>query len=399
MKLKIAIVVHGRFHAFDLARALVQRGHDVTLLTNYPKWAVKRFDFPAERICSFWQHGVLTRVLTKICEWGSLRYPEAWLHIMFGRWAATELLKGQWDVVYSWSGVTEEILGALEGKSVLRMMARGSSHINVQAKLLQEEEIRTGCRLDKPSAWRIGREKREYVKADCIVVLSSFCHSSFIEEGIAPQKLALMPTTARLSSFRPCQKTIEARKSRILSGQPLQVLFVGTVCYRKGLSDLITILKALNDGTKREKFQFRFIGSIAPEAKKIVGELKNATEFVSRRPQQELPEWYAQADLFIFPSIEEGLAGVIAQAAMSGLPILTTTNSGGAELIKDGETGWVLPIRNPEAFIERLRWCDEHREELAKMVCYSYETYRTRDWDDVAADFEAICLAHLAQLC
>lgn len=41
--MKIAIVVHGRFDAFDLARALIARGHDVTLFTNYPGWAVEPF--------------------------------------------------------------------------------------------------------------------------------------------------------------------------------------------------------------------------------------------------------------------------------------------------------------------------------------------------------------------
>lgn len=42
--MKIALVVHGRFHAFDFAREL-SRNHDVTIFTNYPKWAIllKRF--------------------------------------------------------------------------------------------------------------------------------------------------------------------------------------------------------------------------------------------------------------------------------------------------------------------------------------------------------------------
>ena len=42
MALKIAMVVHGRFHAFDLGTSLLRRGHDVRLFTDYPGWAVAR---------------------------------------------------------------------------------------------------------------------------------------------------------------------------------------------------------------------------------------------------------------------------------------------------------------------------------------------------------------------
>jgi hypothetical protein len=104
MKLRIAIVVHGRFHAFDLARALLRRGHDVTLFTNYPRWAVKRFDFPESRVRSFWLHGVISRVASKLHR-GDVSRHEEWFHKLFGRWAATELAKEHWDIVHSWSGV------------------------------------------------------------------------------------------------------------------------------------------------------------------------------------------------------------------------------------------------------------------------------------------------------
>jgi hypothetical protein len=60
-------------------------------------------------------------------------------------------------------------------------------------------------------------------------------------------------------------------------------------------------------------------------------------------------------------------------------------------LVREGQTGWVLPIRSPQAFIERLRWCDGHREELAAMVEYLYTSYKPRDWSDVASDFERMC--------
>ena len=52
---------------------------------------------------------------------------------------------------------------------------------------------------------------------------------------------------------------------------------------------------------------------------------------------------------------------------------------------------WVVPIRDPGAFVERLRWCAAHRSELAEMASRVYAAFKPRDWDQVAADFEALC--------
>lgn len=398
MKLKIAIVVHGRFHAFDLGRALLKRGHEVTLLTNYPKWTVKRFNFPAERVRSFWPHGVMTRVAHKIDRNKRLINRESWLHPLFGRWVARELAKETWDVVHTWSGVSEELLGTLNIKAALKIVMRGSAHILTQARLLAEEETRTGISQDHPSEWMIAREQREYELADTIVTLSSFARQSFVAEGIDAARVLLLPLGSSLKSFRPSPEVIEERCQRILSGQPLRVLYVGAVSFQKGFADYATIVGTLTERLAQTgNFQFRAVGKVTPEVKNLLSKLKGLVEFVSKRPQQELPKWYSWGDIFIFPTIQDGYAVVLAQANASGLPVLTTTNSGGPDLIRGNETGWILPIRAPQAFIERLLWCDAHREELAEMVRHIYHDYQPRDWDDVAADFETICFGKLAQ--
>ncbi len=61
--MKIAVVVPGRFHAFDLVRALRSRGHEAVLFTNYPKGAVRRFGISTSWVRSFWIHGVVSRLL------------------------------------------------------------------------------------------------------------------------------------------------------------------------------------------------------------------------------------------------------------------------------------------------------------------------------------------------
>ena len=103
--MKIAIIVQGRLYGFDLARALVDRGHTVRVFTNYPKWATRRFGLSDDTVRGFWIHGILTRMADKA---GVDFTP--FLHRLFGRWAASQVAKERWDVIHAFSGVAEEAL-------------------------------------------------------------------------------------------------------------------------------------------------------------------------------------------------------------------------------------------------------------------------------------------------
>jgi glycosyltransferase involved in cell wall biosynthesis len=391
--MKIAMVVPGRFHAFDFARALSLH-HEVVVFTNYPKWAARRFGLAKHQARSFWIHGIVSRLVERITEMLGLRYPEAALHKMFGRWAATELLREDWDVVYSFSGVSQELISALAGRPTLKLVVRGSSHIRTQARILEEEERRTGRRLDRPSRWIIAREEAEYAMTDRIVVLSSFARESFLSEGESPERMCLLPLAASVDGFRPQAGVVEERCQRILSGEPLHILQVGTLSFQKGFWDISQIINALEPG----KFRFRFVGSVRPEVKPLVAGLQHKAAFVPKQPQNALPNQYRWGDLFVLPTLQDGFAVVLAQAVTAVLPILTTSNSAGTDLVRHGETGFVLPIRSPASFVDTLKWCDTHREELAAIVRRIDKEFCPRDWSQVAADFERIVCPVLEQV-
>ena len=388
MKLKIGIVVHGRFHAFDVARELLRRGHDVTLLTNHPPWSAERFGIPRQCVLSAWPQGVADRLTQKLSSEKLCIWPEAWLHRWFGRWAASRIVKECWDAVVCWSGVGEETFLTLSGKGVLRICNRGSSHIRTQARLLQEESLRVGVSCECPSPWMIAREEREYALADVLCVPSTFAKQTCIQEGVVPDKVALVLLGVDTRAFRPSLDVIESRCARIISGEPLRVLGVGTISFRKGVWDLAEILKVL----RSEPFSFRFVGPIESQAAPVVSRLRDYATFLPAQPQKDLPSHYAWGDVFLLPTIEDGFQLVLGQAAAAGLPILTTSHGAGLDLVHEGMTGWVLPVRNPGDFVQRLRWCHEHRRELAEVVRNTYEAYRPRDWADVAKDFEALVL-------
>lgn len=383
--MKIAIVVQGRFHAFQLTRALVARGHDVTLMTNYPTRAVDRWGVPRSCVRSFWVHGVLQRAVEKM----RLPVGDARIHRLFGRWAARRLRGGSWDAVHIWSGIAEEALNELKTTSTRTLLMRGSAHIRTQSRLLEEEEERAGVRLDRPrqGSWITAREEREYELADDVVVLSSFALDSFLEEGVPADKVRLLLLGSDLDAFRPPPEVVEARCDRILSGAPLRVLYVGALSFRKGMLDITAMLRSPGGG----RFRFRLVGAVTPEVATLVKDLGSQAEVVSRQPESRLPDSYAWGDVFVFPTIEDGFPVVLAQAQAAGLPIIATENCSAPDLVSDGASGWVLPIRNPDAFIDRLVWCDENRADLAAMVRSIYDRFVPRSWDDVAEDFDRLC--------
>lgn len=387
--MRIAIGVHGRFHAFDLARALLERGHEVTVFTNYPRWAATRFGLPPASVRSFWLHGIAARACLRFRARSRALYPEGPLHRTFGRWLAKRLARERWDVAHLFSGVAEEALLALSSAANERLLLRGSAHIRVQARILSEEEGRTSARIDRPSDWMVAREEREYRLADHICVLSSFAFETFVSLGVPPSKLVLHPLGTRVDRFRPKPEVLEARCRRILSGEPLRVLYVGALSFQKGLWDLADVVRALAG----EGFEFRLVGPKAQESLRVLSSLSLTATVCPKVRQADLPNAYAWGDVFVFPTLHDGYAQVLAEASASALPILTTTNCSGPDFIRDGENGWVLPIRRPDLIVQRLRRCEAERRKLGEMVRSICVGYRPRDWSEVAADFESICKA------
>jgi glycosyltransferase involved in cell wall biosynthesis len=388
--LRIDIVVHGRFHAFHLARALLARGHDVRLLTNYPKQIVARFGIPPQRVMSCLWHGLATRLYYRLRKKLGLPDWEPWFHRKFGSWASSRVRRDG-DALYLFSGIAEETLRALDkGFNGIKLVVRASAHIRTQRALLAEEESRCGVSVDKPSDWIVAREEREYALADHIVVLSNFARDTFLEHGFPGDKILLLLSGVDASRFAPGNGVLEARIDRVRGGMPLRVLMVSTFSPRKGALDLLEIARALQG-----RMQFRFVGDVSEESVFLYRRAQGLIEFVPRLPEFELPQHYAWGDVFCFPTVEDGYPAVLAQALSAGLPVLTTPNCSAPDIVRDDANGWILPIRSPDKFIARLEWCDGNRDTLSEMIENMNQVSLARDWSKVAEHFERLIRAAL----
>lgn len=394
--MKIAIVVPGRFHAFDLAIALLDQGHEVTVFTNLPRPLTRRHGLPDHVAVCAAANGLLAHAAGRIRHRVPLGHEGRRLLPGFGAWAARQLARSRWDVVHVFSGAAEELLrtGAAGASPVL--LGRFSAHIGEQAAILAAEEQRTGERVGGPSRWIIAREEGEYAASSHILVPSSFARETFRARGVPARRLLLLPLGTDASRFRASAAIIAERHRRITSGQPLRLLYAGTVSLRKGMWDLRAALAQLADLT----LEVRLAGVVTRDARSVARELAAdpRCHLLGHRPPEELASHYAWADLFVFPTLEDGFSVVLAQAQAGGLPILTTTNCSGPDIIGEGATGWVVPIRSPEALAERIRWADGHRAALATMAERVARDVPPRDWIDVARDFERLAETAIASM-
>ena len=96
------------------------------------------------------------------------------------------------------------------------------------------------------------------------------------------------------------------------------------------------------------------------------GELKDFT-FEAGRPNAGVLELMRSCDVFCLPSLAEGRALVMQEAMSQGLPLLITPNTGGEDLIEEGVTGFLVPIRRPDQIAEKISWFADNRAALPQM--------------------------------
>jgi glycosyltransferase involved in cell wall biosynthesis len=99
-------------------------------------------------------------------------------------------------------------------------------------------------------------------------------------------------------------------------------------------------------------------------------------------PRGELDDIYRRASVLVFPSLCEGFGMVITEAMAYGVPVITTNNTGGTELIEHGRNGFLVPIRDAERLAASMQWCLDNREEVVAMGRRAQQTAAAWQWSD-----------------
>lgn len=147
-----------------------------------------------------------------------------------------------------------------------------------------------------------------------------------------------------------------------VSTPPLKLLFVGNDFLRKGGDFLLRLYAKHLAG--------EFTLTIASRDPGLEGRpLPEGVTWLRDRNREQLLEVYRASDLFVFPTQQDYMPQVLAEALSTGVPCMANDIGGIRDLVRDGETGFLMrPDASMEAWAERLRYLSSHPEELSCMA-------------------------------
>jgi len=260
--------------------------------------------------------------------------------------------------VYAYEDGAEQSFRAARNRGMECVYELPIAHWETTQRLLREEAERLPAWRDtltglNDSPAKLERKSRELELADTVVVPSAFVFDSLPAHIRRNKRCVVAPFGA------PCVADVVEAGPR---GERLRVLFAGALTQRKGLADLFAAMKLLG----RADVELVVMGSpIAP----LAFYRQQYADFVyeAPRPHAEVLSLMHTCDVLVLPAIVEGRALVQLEALASGLPLIVTRNAGGDDLVDEGQTGFVVPVRAPEALANRMAWFADHKPALADM--------------------------------
>lgn len=266
---------------------------------------------------------------------------------LFDRWVQTLLKPGQH--FFTGYAFAPGAMRQARHHGGIAFLDAWTSHPEEFWSLLTEEQYRWGSRYPPVSRYYQDRTLESVAAADYICTSSTFVRQSFLKRGFGPERLLFCPYPVNLDVFRPSPEPRPANR-------PFTIIHTGGLSLRKGTPYLLEA--------------FRLIRKEVPNAVlRVKRHLRNDVVDILRR-YADLPiEWsghldlaehvrrYQTSDLLLFPSVEDGFAFVVAEALACGLPVITTPNTGASDLIRPGENGEIVPIRDAHALSQAaLKW-------------------------------------------
>lgn len=209
-----------------------------------------------------------------------------------------------------------------------------------------------GSRLDPFFARAFQRLLRA---ADCTVYVSEFLRRQAVAIGAKAETGRVILKGVRLDLFSVDRDRDQARAAIGAGPQPLILAVAGLVPI-KGLNDILDAL-AIVRASGRE-FSFVVCGegpdraALETQAKRL--RLDTCSRFLGKVSRTDIRSYFAAADLLVHGSRIEASGNVLLEAMASGLPVVCTDAGGPAEYVRDGVTGFVVPVADPAAMAGRI---------------------------------------------
>jgi glycosyltransferase involved in cell wall biosynthesis len=308
----------------------------------------------------------LSPILTdKIWEWSELS---------FDKWVASQLKPGL-SAIHTYEHAALATLKRAKQLGIVSFYEQPSQHHAFFSAIVQEQiekypQFNTGqinLLRDAKSVKRNARRDEELNTCDFIICNSTFTKSTLITAGINEEKIITIPY-----GFPDTTPLVKAEQSSD------KVIFMnaGSQNLRKGIHLLYEAWKACNFGEETELWMIGKNQLPAHFLKNLPGNIK----FIPNIPRSELMDLYAKANVFVLPTLADGFGMVISEAMSRGVPVITTSSSGGPDIIDNGKNGIIIPPNDIEAIASSLKWCVNNKPLLADMGKNAHQTAAAYPW-------------------
>ncbi|MBD3223907.1 MAG: glycosyltransferase [Caldithrix sp.] len=197
-------------------------------------------------------------------------------------------------------------------------------------------------------------------------------------ESAGIKNVQLWPRGIDVKKFSPKYRSEPLRKQISAKDLPF-LLFVGRLVKEKDVEDLI----AADHWLKKQKARYKlvFVGE-GPMAEDIQQELPDAY-LAGYKKDEELANFYASSDIFVFPSTTETFGNVVQEAMASGLPVIGVKEGGVQDLIDDGCTGLLARPNDPQDLGQKIFKLLQNPDLRNQMTQEALNRMQNRTWEAV----------------
>ena len=203
-------------------------------------------------------------------------------------------------------------------------------------------------------------------------------------------EISVIPNGVDTEKYKPGHG-IYSKKSKT------KILSVGRLNEQKGIQNLLKACYALNQNGLNGKFSLEILGD-GPSRRmleKLTKDmcLQDRVFFTGWVSKNEIADKYNTADIFVLPSLDEGMSNALLEAMATGLPVVASDLAGDNLLINE-ENALVVPVNNKQLLSNALRQLIVNENLRKKMGRKSMVIAKKYSWMKVAKDYEAICQTH-----
>ena len=179
---------------------------------------------------------------------------------------------------------------------------------------------------------------------------------------------------------------------------PAGGLLLGTVGRLAEVKDQSSLLHALHllvadNAALRSRLRLLIVGDgpLFANLQRLAEELGIADLVWMPGDREDVPELLRMMDIFVLPSLAEGVSNTILEAMASGLPVVATHTGGNPELVEDGQNGYLVPVGDPALLAKAIATMIAEPELIRAMGSCAYEKVAEKfNWDRTVESYLSV---------